>query len=756
MQRKHSLLRYQVYFFLFFLLIPVITQARHIIGGELTYECLGAGFGNSRDYLITMHVYRDCSSTGAGFDSPATFGIYRFANNQYEFVRTASIFPTPPEQVPPPNNPCLIVPPNVCVQSATYQFNVNLPLFNGSYFIHWQRCCRNNTISNIINPQETGATYNVEITAAGQDSCNTSPVFNLFPPTVICVNDALNFDHSATDAEGDQLVYEFCAPLNGGGIAGADGNPGMPTDCNGVTPNPANCLPPYINVSFVGPTYTPTRPLAGNPVVTIDPVTGRITGTPEILGQFVVGVCVKEYRDGVLLSVVRRDFQFNVSTCEPTVEAGIQADAVIGGQEFIINSCGSNTVNFVNESQLIAFINSYEWTFDINGTLETYDTRDVTITFPDVGNYSGKMIINKGTECVDSADIRVNVYPEINADFEYDYDTCIAGPVAFTDNSISGSGTITDWSWRFGDNQQSFSQDPSHRYVIPGNHEVELLVTDINDCKDSLSRVINYFPVPPLIIVEPNSYVGCAPASIFFNNLSIPIDSTYIITWHFGDETDENVISPTFEFLEPGTFDVSVEIESPIGCYTSTNFSNWITIRPGPIAAFTYSPEEITNFNSLVSFSDQSLDAVGWLWQFGPEGISFEQNPTHNFRDTGLAEVKLIAYHENGCADTAIAMLDIMPQVRYFLPNAFSPNNDAKNDVFKGVGVTDHMQDFNMKIFSRWGELVFESDDPSSGWNGQKFNSGSELPVGVYVCIVKYIDPRNNPVELNGFATLLR
>ena len=129
-------------------------------------------------------------------------------------------------------NPCLIVPPNICVQEGIYEFDVSLPISTDSYHITYQRCCRNSSITNIYNPDETGATYTVELTELAQVECNNSPVFSNFPPIIICVNEELNFDHSATDAEGDQLVYEFCTPLKGGGLYG---NATSPT---GIYPNP--------------------------------------------------------------------------------------------------------------------------------------------------------------------------------------------------------------------------------------------------------------------------------------------------------------------------------------------------------------------------------------------------------------------------------------------------------------------------------------------------------------------------------------
>ena len=115
------------------------------------------------------------------------------------------------------SNPCIVPPSGICVESGVYTWTDNLPVINESYTLSYQRCCRNNTISNLINPGDVGSTYTIEITPSAQASCNSSPVFENLPPIVICSNQELEFDFSATDSDGDILVYSLCTPLVGGG-----------------------------------------------------------------------------------------------------------------------------------------------------------------------------------------------------------------------------------------------------------------------------------------------------------------------------------------------------------------------------------------------------------------------------------------------------------------------------------------------------------------------------------------------------------
>lgn len=734
-------------------------HGRHIIGGEITYECLGLDtINNEVTFRFEVHVYRDCYGGGADIDPVFDFGIYY---NTPSGWRAYTVRTVPVSRITPvftnTNDPCVVIPPNVCVEEGIYTFTQTLPIRNSNYMIVYQRCCRNNTISNIWDPGDQGAAYTIEITPAAQMACNNSPSFRQFPPTVICVDEELNFDHGADDLENDNLVYEFCAPRASGGQLGTPGNGPCPAgSCDCVIPNPGTCIPPYQMVQFRAPLYSSTEPLGGNPVVTLDRLSGLITGVPREQGQFVVGVCVSEYRNGELMSILRRDFQFNVTYCEPTVVARLQSDEVVDGKEYIVNSCGENTIEFVNESFREQYIQSYLWNFDINGRIDSFDTRNATVTFPDTGAYTGTMIINRGTECSDTAEITVNVYPDISADFEYDYDTCVAGPVVFEDLSKSGSGLITDWTWRFGNGNRSGDQNPVHLFVTPGDKNVVLSVRDVNDCEAEMEVEIRYYPVPPLLIIEPSTFVGCAPADIEFVNLSVPIDETYDIFWDFGDGTTGDVISPRHLYEEPGVYSVSVEVTSPIGCFTEAEFPDWITIEPSPEAAFTCSPEVVTSFNKTVQFTDQSEGASTWQWNFADEAVLFDRNPTYTFQDTGKQLVELIVVHPSGCPDTAYKEIDVIPKVTLHMPNAFSPNGDGNNDTFFGVGVFDGLRNYRMSIWNRWGEMVFYSEDAMQGWDGTRNNSGEMSMTGVYVYEVQYTTPRGEQETLKGYVTLVR
>jgi len=365
------------------------------------------------------------------------------------------------------NNPCLIVPPTICVEEATFSYQVNLPPNGTGYKMIYQRCCRNITLVNIPSPSTTGATYEATIPDSSVVQCNSSPYFNNFPPTVICVNQPFIFDHSATDPDGDSLAYFLCAPYNG---------------ATSLNPYPYPPLP-YGNITFSLP-YSATNPMGGSPPMHIDSVTGLLTVTPNTIGQFDVGVCVSEYRNGVLLSIHRRDFQFNVTECTPASVAALPT---------VLNGCDGFTFTFPNLSQNAT---TYLWNFGVPGsTTDTSSLFSPSYTYSDTGLYTVTLYANPGTNCGDTATTQVYVYPTFSGHIEAT-DGCAGMPVQFLDSTTTTYGTINWWHWSFGNLGTSLQQNPQFTFDTAGNYLVTLLVSNTLGCFDSVTTTIQIHPQP--------------------------------------------------------------------------------------------------------------------------------------------------------------------------------------------------------------------------------------------------------------------
>jgi gliding motility-associated-like protein len=744
--------------------------ARHIVGGEMTYECLGQDPSNANNqlYRITMIVYRDCaadgtSQQGALFDSdlasPTTgfLTVYQGASTTPFITNFQLGQPVVTPVIPNIGNPCLVLPPALCVQRGDYVFELSLPISTEGYTITYARCCRNPTINNIIEPGEIGMTFFIEITPEAQTLCNSSPVFDEFPPIVLCVDEPFELPMGATDQEGDRLVYYLCSPIVGGGdiLSGAAVN-----SPDGVTPNPE--VPPALhqNVDFLAPGFTAQLPLGAGADFIYNDSTGLLSGTPEFQGQFVVGICIDEFRGDTLLSSTKREFQFNITSCERTVDAMIQDDSITADGVYLINICGPGDFDVINESTQAAFIETYNWYLETpDGDSITASSIDLAVAAADTGQYTGIMILNQFgnfANCRDTAEFEINIFPDLRADFSFAYDTCVAGPVTFTDLSESDDPDgIASYAWNFQDGSPSVSTtSPLHLYSVPGNFPVSLSITDFNSCTNTVTNPVNYFPAPPVLLINPDAGSGCEPQDVTFINNSVPIDSTYDYVWEFGDGGTSNQQNPIYVYQNAGIYDVYLAVTSPIGCFIDTTFNQFIEIREAPTAGFSFSPEMPSNLVRDVDFFDESLEAINWRYRIGDVFQTNQRNFTYTFRDTGLVAVTQYVTHPSGCIDSLTKLIDIEPIITFFAPNAFSPNGDGLNDVFIPKAFLFGYKAYRFTVWNQWGQLIFRTEDPTEGWDGTF--EGRDSPGGGYLWEAEIIGPRNQIEQYKGTAVLLR
>ena len=712
-------------------------QAAHIIGGQLSYECKGDG-----KYEIIMKLYRDCNGGGAGFDSSPLNIVGQVSIYQGTDTKLFQSIELNAPQVtlvePDLTHLCGAAPPDVCVEEGIYRFKLNLPLDEESYHIVYQRCCRNSTITNIDDPGSSGATYRIEITPEAQIWCNNSAVFNEYPPVIICANQSLNYDHSASDLDGDSLVYSFCAPLLGGTLGNVAPNPDSP--------------PPFSPVVMIEPNYTVMEPMGGNPLVSIDPQTGLISGTPTIQGQFVVGVCAREYRNGKFVGSIQRDFQFNVAACSAPVVAELDGDSE-DGIHFFYESCEGEMLTMTNQSYNEADISSYFWTMDFGGVQAlTFDKRDFTLPFPNTGTYRGMMLLNRDLSCSDTAFIEVLVHPNPSTALHFDFDPCEHGPVQFTSIQPLDQSPIENWNWDFGDGGQSPQEYPQHQYLSEGMYEVELLFADENGCKGISNMELLYELEPPLQLLI-DSAAGCLPLRVSFDQLTHQLDSTYQINWDFGDGTTSEAIAPIHLYESIGKFDVGLEIISPLACLHYANFPDWIEVAPPPLAQFTYAPEEVFKLQEI-QFQDLSEEANTWQWRFGQSDIVEDQHPKWIFTERGIQEVRLLVEDQYGCQDSSWQELEVIPVFHVYVPNAFSPNDDGNNDEFRAYASCP-LASFQMKIYDRWGQLIFESKDIEQSWDGYLMDE--VYNTGVFTWWIRYLEESGEREKvLKGDLTLMR
>lgn len=566
------------------MLSGIASYASHIVGGDIHYDHLG---GNQ--YRITMTLYRDCgpdNTNNTGFDNSVQIGFF---NSAGIMVTSATILYTNEVQVPVElNNPCLTAPPQLCINSAIYQAVVNLPPIAGGYTAAYHRCCRLPSIQNIQPNQGITCTTHIP---GPPHAANSSPRFLNHPSIALCVGEDMVFDHSAEDPDGDLLVYELCAPLQGG---------------SQFAPAPAPQPPPYTDVTWA-PGYSTNMQLDGTPPLTIDANTGVLTVHPTSQGIYAVGIIVKEYRDGVQIGATRRDFMFRTVICDANITA-VVADQDAGAM------C-SLTQTFTNNS-----INADFWHWDFGEAALTNDTSNVaspTWTYSAPGAYPVTLIANPGWPCADTTVATYQVSEPVSVSFTPPAPLCGAQQVNLEATGAFTASATVDWA--LGPATPGTAQGTTVNALFPSNGAmpVTVTVTD-NGCTATHTANVEVY-VQPQPAITPQD-VFCGTLTMAFGNESVDA-TTY--AWDFGDPATTADVSTQFEpswtYATSGTYTVTLTADPAGYCPASTTavFNVYLALDPWfarpPIACV---GEEATVTVTGTLFSP----AADVQWDFGASG----------------------------------------------------------------------------------------------------------------------------------------
>jgi gliding motility-associated-like protein len=253
---------------------------------------------------------------------------------------------------------------------------------------------------------------------------------------------------------------------------------------------------------------------------------------------------------------------------------------------------------------------------------------------------------------------------------------------------------------------------------------------------------------------------GCYPLCVqFTNSTTINPSENITYSWNLGAGYTSLADSPLQCYKASGVYSVSLTATSAKGCISQKAVADMITVYPHPKASFSYSPEDPTIIAPAIQFTDASTapgsSISGLLWQSfgdGSDSTSMLAAPAHTYRDTGSYCVTLIATNALGCKDTVTECLVIKPYFTVYIPNTFTPNGDGRNEEFNISG--EYISSLDMKIYDRWGSLIFHSTNISNGWTGSKGATAAQEDV--YVYIINVTDPLRNPYSYKGTVTLIR
>jgi gliding motility-associated-like protein len=315
-----------------------------------------------------------------------------------------------------------------------------------------------------------------------------------------------------------------------------------------------------------------------------------------------------------------------------------------------------------------------------------------------------------------------------------------------------GNGTF---SWSFGShaNPSASSLENPVNIVFDtiGSFPVSITITE-NGCTATENGSVTVYPKPDAFF-EVTTPTGCALTPVHFIESS-ETDTPLTYQWDFGDGSGSTVQNPYVTYADSGSYIVSLEITTQHGCMDTFDYPAPLIVHPSPVSSFTINPDYTSIFAPDVTMTDLSSGATICSADWGDGFITNICSGVHPYTEAGTYILSQIVVNNYGCADTSYSQVIIDDNYLFWLPNAFTPGNiDGMNDTFKpkAIGINN----YTFMIFDRWGEKIFETQDPEEGWNG--WYKGHLCSNDVYVYRIIFRDNKmNNPHEYIGSVTLVR
>ena len=417
--------------------------------------------------------------------------------------------------------------------------------------------------------------------------------------------------------------------------------------------------------------------------------------------------------------------------------------------------CSPLSVGFTNES-IRGY--SYLWEFGDGTTMTIQDPTNIYFNFSesDIIYYVSLMTTSE-YGCVDSKTDSIFVYEQPEAEFialpshqEYP-----ASTVSLDNMTNPG---IWNYLWDLGDGSTTTLEDPQpHTYAIWGEYEINLHVSSTH-CADSISHTIRIFPAAPIADFD-TVYPGCEPHTVQFSNNSLYGDS-YL--WEFDDGSTSTEFEPLHIFSQFGIYNVKLTVTGGGG---RDYAYHQVEVYRLPVVNFRVAPVEVMLPDQEIKLFNLSEHGATYLWDFGDGSTSIDESPTYLYSDLGTYDISLDVWTENGCTDRLVKpdAVTVLGKGLIMFPNAFKPIMSGPNGGYYTMGEPERnhifhpywegVEDYHLLIYSRWGELVFSSDDVNIGWDG--YLDGQLATQDAYAWKCWGIFSNGKPFELLGDVTLL-
>lgn len=657
------------------------------MGGSLTYYNYASDpIERTGTYAITLNVYRYCEPGSAQFQLQSIYICYDSSLVSFpgKPIYQSLEIPLVATQIidPPPLGINCPFSGNACVEKGIYEVSVTLPV-DTAFHIILITGARNGNIINLANADSTGMTFYTYIPKTSDFNFNNSPEINDIPVPYVCNGDTVFFNCNAYDMDGDSLVYSLVHPYGYSNPADSM----YILDSNQV----ATALKyPLIKVKYQ-PGYNYLQPFGSVGTAIIDTKTGLAKFLIPNQGFYVVAVEIKEYRNGKLISTVRRDIQLIVFACSPNQVPSLMAGSAPG--------------------------------FYFNITEE--DTLCLNLVFIDA----------------DGDSIRLNAVGSL-------FNSGSVNPPASLTSLNGDSIASADFCWK-----PICGQARTSPYQFTISAFDDGCPPKFSEYIFSIK--VDSFPgnlIPSVTIDQNPDTTFCTGTEVKFTAHPINEGANPLYNWYLnGSKVGINKKDYASSTLLNGDI-VNLILTSSSKCASNPiAHSNDLTMisYQSPVADFAVSSVEQSILNPDFSFTNLSTNAVSYVWNYGDSLTDTLFQSTHTYTEPGSKQVSLVAISQEGCIDTAFTTLEVNDIITLYIPNSFTPNNDGINDNFVITG--NGLPEFNLRIFNRWGQNIFNGNS-SSVWNGRY--QSKQVPSGEYIYFLKFNDPLFNKTYTGTVAVI--
>ena len=402
----------------------------------------------------------------------------------------------------------------------------------------------------------------------------------------------------------------------------------------------------------------------------------------------------------------------------------------------------------LNDSSYIlrGTIDSTIWFYEGN---QRFNQNSAAHEFSTDGFFTVKRKVRGDRGCWDSISKQVQVYPLPEPSFTY-VDTCFTETTQFVATSTNTIGDPITHQWLIGGNTTA-GNTASYRFVNDGMQPVRLIARSSLNCVDTIVRDIPIEPLPNVSFTFDNI---CEQQEAEFFDATTTKGNISEWQWSVNNRITSFQQDYNRIFNIAGTYPIQLNVTNDFGCKDS--FLQNIVVYPKAKARFDVFPKDIYISDPFVNLVQSGADANSWEWRFG-DGSPEEYGPEvmHEYLDTGVFRARLIASNDFQCGDTFYRTIIIKPDIRIWVPNAFSPGpeNDV-NTTFGPGGLLHGLKSMTMDVYTRWGEHIYHTESIHEPWDGSYM--GELVQEGSYLYLIKIKDVYNNVYHHSGTLTVIR